>query len=68
MQVDRLRQLFKPNSVALFGASDIEGALGTVILNNLKSGGFHGEITLVNPKYETIGDEPCFPSLAASGR
>jgi acetyltransferase len=68
MQVDRLRQLFKPDSVALFGASDVEGALGTVILNNLKSGGFHGEITLVNPKYETIGEEPCFPSLEAAGR
>jgi acetyltransferase len=68
MQADRLRQLFKPNSVALFGASTVEGALGTVILQNLKSAGFHGEITLINPKYDEIDGQPCFPSLAATGR
>ena len=68
MQPDRTKQLFKPDSVALFGASTVEGALGTVILQNLKSAGFHGEITLVNPKYEEIDGDACFPSLAASGR
>ncbi|MBT8038956.1 MAG: bifunctional acetate--CoA ligase family protein/GNAT family N-acetyltransferase [Gammaproteobacteria bacterium] len=68
MQPDRLQQLFKPGSVALFGASEEEGALGTVVLENLKSAGFHGEITLINPKYEEIGGEPCFPALADSGR
>ncbi|MEJ2384922.1 MAG: acetate--CoA ligase family protein, partial [Xanthomonadales bacterium] len=68
MQPDRLRQLFKPESVALFGASAVEGALGTVILNNLKAGGFEGPITLVNPKYDEIDGEPCYPSLVESGR
>ena len=68
MQPDRLRQLFKPKSVALFGASNVEGALGTVILQNLNSAGFQGEITLVNPKYEEIDGDTCFPSLEASGR
>jgi acetyltransferase len=68
MQPDRLRQLFKPESVALFGASTVEGALGTVILDNLKTGGFEGPITLVNPKYGEIDGEPCFPSLVESGR
>ena len=68
MQPDRMKQLFKPDSVALFGASTVEGALGTVLLQNLKSAGFHGEITLVNPKYEEIDGETCFPSLAACGR
>jgi acetyltransferase len=68
MQPDRLRQLFKPESVALFGASTVDGALGTVILENIKAGGFRGPITLVNPKYEEIDGEPCYPSLAESGR
>jgi acetyltransferase len=63
-----MKQLFKPESVVLFGASTVEGALGTVILDNLKAGGFHGPITLVNPKYEEIDGETCYPSLAASGR
>lgn len=68
MQPDRLMQLFKPGSVALFGASEVEGALGTVVLENLRSAGFHGEVTLINPKYDSIGGEPCFPTLADSGR
>ena len=63
MQQDRLRQLFKPRSVALYGASAVPGALGTVILENLKSADFSGDIILVNPKYEEIDGQPCFPSL-----
>jgi len=63
MQVNRLQQLFKPRSVALFGASEKAGALGTVVLQNLNSAGFKGSITLVNPKYEEIGGQKCFPRL-----
>ncbi len=64
MQPNRLQQLFKPQSVALFGASSVKGALGTVILNNLKSANFHGPITLVNPKYEEIDGQVCYSRLA----
>jgi len=64
MQPNRLQQLFKPESVALFGASSVKGALGTVILNNLKSAAFHGPVTLVNPKYEEIDGQPCYSRLA----
>ena len=67
MQPDRLRQLFKPQSVALFGASAVKGALGTVILENLRAGGFKGPITLVNPKYDELDGEPCYPSLTEAG-
>jgi acetyltransferase len=67
MQPDRMRQLFKPESVVLYGASEVEGALGTVVLKNLKSAGFHGPITLVNPKYQEIDGEPCYPDLASAG-
>jgi len=63
MQPNRLQQLFKPGSVALFGASAEPGALGTVVLANLKSAGFHGPITLVNPKYEELDGQPCFKRL-----
>ncbi len=63
MQPNRLQQLFKPKSVALFGASSVPGALGTVILNNLKSADFHGPITLVNPKYEEIDGQVCYGKL-----
>ena len=63
MQPNRLQQLFKPQSVALFGASSVDGALGTVILENLKSAGFHGPITLVNPKYQELDGQLCHARL-----
>lgn len=66
MQPNRLQQLFKPQSIALFGASSEPGALGTVVLNNLKTGGFHGPVTLVNPKYTEIDGQACYPRLADS--
>jgi acetyltransferase len=67
MQVNRLQQLFKPRSVALIGASDAGGALGTVILKNLQSAGFKGSITLVNPKYEELDGQTCYARLADAG-
>ena len=67
MQANRLQQLFKPQSVALFGASSAPGALGTVVLNNLKSGGFKGTLTLVNPKYQELDGQPCYSKLGEAG-
>jgi len=68
MSKDAIEHLFKPQSVALFGASERPGSLGSVLLSNLKGAGFPGEIVLVNPKYERIGDAPVYPSLAAADR
>ena len=64
MQQEQLKKLFRPESIALFGASDIPGKLGTVVLKNLRSAGFKGSLTLVNPKYQEIDGEPCLSSLA----
>jgi acetyltransferase len=67
MQANRLQQLFKPESIALYGASSVPGALGTVVLNNLKSAGFSGALTLINPKYQELDGQPCFGKLSDSG-
>lgn len=67
MQANRLQQLFKPESIALFGASSVPEALGTVVLNNLKSGGFGGTLTLINPKYQEIDGQPCYSKLSGTG-
>jgi acetyltransferase len=67
VQANRLRQLLKPESVALFGASSVPDALGTVVLDNLKSGGFGGTLTLVNPKYQEIHGQPCYSKLSDAG-
>jgi acetyltransferase len=67
MQADRLKRLFKPESVALFGASNVPGKLGTVVLNNLKSAGYKGALTLINPKYDELDGQPCFANLGDAG-
>ena len=64
MQQNHLNKLFKPESIALFGASDVPGKLGTVVLHNLKSAGFKGRMTLINPKYDEIDGEPCHARLS----
>lgn len=51
----------------MFGASSVPEALGTVVLNNLKSGGFSGTLTLVNPKYQEIDGQPCYGKLSDAG-
>lgn len=66
MRKDRLQQLFKPESLALFGASTTPGSLGTVVLENLRDADYQGRITLINPKHEELDGEPCYPTLADS--
>ena len=63
MQHNSIQKLFKPESIALFGASNAPGKLGTVVLRNLKSAGYGGSLTLVNPKYEEIDGQPCLSGL-----
>ena len=46
MQHNSIQKLFKPESIALFGASNAPGKLGTVVLRNLKSAGYGGSLTL----------------------
>jgi acetyltransferase len=45
-----LEKLFRPQSVAVIGASHTPGKVGYDILNNLASCGFGGDIIPVNPR------------------
>ena len=54
-----LSRLFDPESVALIGASERPGALGTVVMKNLLEAGFEGRIHAVNPKHTEIQGQPC---------
>ena len=42
MSIDNLQPLFKPNSVALIGASNRSNSIGSVVIKNLLQSGFHG--------------------------
>ena len=59
-----LKRLFAPNSVAVIGVSQSPTAFGSSAVNNLIRNKFPGRIYRINPKYDTIGDQPCFHSVA----
>jgi len=61
-----LKRLFAPESVAVFGASDEEGAVGTLLFANLRQH-FSGQLYAINPKHEKVQGEPCYSSLEAVG-
>ncbi|MFI4987196.1 MAG: acetate--CoA ligase family protein [Alphaproteobacteria bacterium] len=59
-----LTALLSPRSVAVVGASQNEGRVNGAIRNLLELG-FKGGIYPVNPKYPTVMELPCYPSLRA---
>ena len=63
-----LSAFFEARSVALIGASEREGSLGTVLHTNLTRAGFAGPVYAVNPRYERIGDAPCFAAVTDIGQ
>jgi acetyltransferase len=65
MSVRNLEALFRPTSVALIGASDREGSLGSLILRNLKLGGFKGPIWPVNHRHAIVDGQQAWPSIQA---
>jgi len=58
MSIRNLDQLFTPTSVAVFGASQRAGSVGTTVWANLRGGGFKG------PVYANVADLPTVPDLA----
>ena len=50
----RLRPLLAPRSIALVGGSPRERSVGNLMIRSLIRGGFQGEMTVVNPKYDSV--------------
>jgi acyl-CoA synthetase (NDP forming) len=61
--VRAIERLLKPRSVAVVGASPTRGALGASVVANLERMKFSGDIHLINPKRDAIGDRPCLKSV-----
>ncbi|MGH6932562.1 MAG: CoA-binding protein, partial [Dongiaceae bacterium] len=61
----RLTPLLAPDSIALIGASPKVEAVGNGMIRALRGGGFQGRCYLVNPNYQEIDGQPCYPSLTA---
>ena len=59
-----ISRLLRPRSVAIVGASSTPGSLGGGVLANLDRFRFAGDLHLVNPRYDRIGERPCVHSIA----
>ncbi len=59
-----LARLFDPRSVAVYGASPNPQSFGARTIANLVK--YPGRILRINPRYDRIGDDPCYPSVAAA--
>ena len=59
----KIERLLRPRTVAVIGASPTPGSLGASVISNLDRLGFDGEIFLINPKRDRIGERPCLPSV-----
>ncbi len=67
MQRSRLEALFKPDSVAVVGASPRQDSFGRALLENLLDYGFLGKVYPVNPKHEEILGLTSYPSVVEVG-
>lgn len=62
---DQMRKLFRPDSVAVVGASADQAKLGHEIMKNIIDAGFSGPVHPINPKAEEILGRPVFASISA---
>ncbi len=58
-----LERLLRPKSIAIVGASPSPGAFGASVLANLERAAYAGQIYLINPKRESIGERSCLASI-----
>ncbi len=57
--------LLSPSSVAVIGASPVEGKVGHDVLNNLLTQGYGGTVYPINPKYPEILGTKAYSTMAA---
>ena len=59
-----LAPLFEPTSVAVIGASSRDGAVGSVLIQNMREAAYQGALYAVNPKHRTVHGVTCYRSIA----
>ncbi|SDH65871.1 bifunctional acetate--CoA ligase family protein/GNAT family N-acetyltransferase [Roseospirillum parvum] len=63
MSTRNLAHLFRPQSIAVIGASNREKSVGAVVMRNLLEGGFEGPIMPVNAKYQAVAGVLAYPDV-----
>jgi acetyltransferase len=65
MTIRNLDRIFRPDSVAVFGASTEAGSIGQVLVRNLIGGGFKGPVMPVNPRHRAVEGILTYPDAAS---
>lgn len=68
MSIRNLDKIFKPQRVAVIGASNNPGSVGYTVLKNLVGSGFPGVVYPVNPRYEAIQGIHAYPDVRSLPR
>ncbi len=68
MGIANLHNLFAPDSIAVIGASESQGSIGTALISNLLEGGFEGRLLPVNPKYSQVRGLEAVHSISKAAR
>ncbi|MCF7806820.1 MAG: bifunctional acetate--CoA ligase family protein/GNAT family N-acetyltransferase [Simkaniaceae bacterium] len=63
--INPLDSFFNPKSIAVIGATEKPKSVGCTLTTNLIDYGYKGHIYPVNPKYETLFNLTCYPSLSS---
>ena len=58
-----LEELFTPRSVAVIGASNRPGTVGTTLFRNILQAGFKGVAYPVNPTWPSVSGVHCYPDV-----
>ena len=65
MSIRNLESLFRPKSLAVFGASDRPGSVGATVIRNVLAGGFGGPIYAVNPRHPEVAGQRTFRDVSS---
>ena len=65
MSIRNLDHLFRPNSIAVIGASDRPHSVGATVILNLLEGRFAGPVMPVNPKCDAVAGMRAYRNLAS---
>ena len=65
MSIRNLEHFFRPQSVAVIGASERPRSVGATVLHNLVEGGFAGPVMPVNPKHDVLAGLKVYPTVAS---
>jgi acetyltransferase len=63
MSAINLDKIFHPKSIAVVGASQRAGSIGSALMHNLIQDGYPGKIFPINPRHKTLWKLEAFPSL-----